>query len=85
MRLLQTDDTGFPNKHLVRQIVTRDIEDQELKDFLQQSADDCFQILRGMENANKFLELENYDRIKAFVCHVYSFLGVYFNAMFICS
>ncbi|KPI95681.1 hypothetical protein RR46_11394 [Papilio xuthus] len=45
--LKMTDDTGFPNKHLVRQVMTKDIEDQELKDFLQQSADDCFQILRA--------------------------------------
>ncbi|KPJ08606.1 hypothetical protein RR48_12359 [Papilio machaon] len=45
--LKMTDDTGFPNKHLVRQVITKDIEDQELKDFLQQSADDCFQILRA--------------------------------------
>ncbi|XP_068633471.1 general odorant-binding protein 71-like [Battus philenor] len=45
--LKMTDATGFPNKYFVRQAITQDIEDQELKDFLNESSDECFQILKA--------------------------------------
>ncbi|CAG5045256.1 unnamed protein product [Parnassius apollo] len=43
--LQMTDDSGMPNKYLVTQAITKDIQNDELKDFLQESADECFEML----------------------------------------
>ncbi|CAK1580501.1 unnamed protein product [Parnassius mnemosyne] len=43
--LQMTDDAGMPNKYLVTQAITKDIQNEELKDFLQESTDECFEML----------------------------------------
>ncbi|CAH2048759.1 unnamed protein product, partial [Iphiclides podalirius] len=48
--LKMTDERGFPNRHLVMQAITKDIEDEELKEFLQESTEECFEILNASKD-----------------------------------
>ena len=47
-----TNNVGFPDKHKVLHVVTKDLRDHELKDFYIDSIQECFHMI-GMDNKLK--------------------------------
>ncbi|XP_039753440.1 general odorant-binding protein 71 [Pararge aegeria] len=43
--LHMTDDRGMPDRYLVTHALTKDEKNEDLRDFLQESIEECFQIL----------------------------------------
>lgn len=43
--LFQIGDNGMPDKYLVTHVLTKDVKNEDLRDFLQESIEECFQIL----------------------------------------
>ncbi|XP_037970904.2 general odorant-binding protein 71 [Plutella xylostella] len=43
--LEMTGDNGMPDRYLVTQVITKDVKNEDLRDFLQESIEECFQIL----------------------------------------
>ncbi|XP_059052067.1 uncharacterized protein DDB_G0284459 [Achroia grisella] len=52
-QLEMTGDDGMPDKYLVTQVLTKDIKNEDLRDFLQESIDECFQILENENSEEK--------------------------------
>nr|QID58968.1 odorant-binding protein [Galleria mellonella] len=46
-QLEMTGEDGMPDKYLVTQILTKDVKNEDLTDFLQESIEECFQILQN--------------------------------------
>lgn len=48
----QTAEDGMPDRYLVTHTITKDVKNEDLRDFLQESIEECFQIL---DNGNHML------------------------------
>ncbi|XP_063364446.1 protein starmaker-like [Cydia amplana] len=51
--LEMTGDNGMPDRYLVTHAITKDVKNEDLKDFLQESIDECFQILYNENTDDK--------------------------------
>ncbi|KAM3965167.1 odorant-binding protein 59a [Aphomia sociella] len=51
--LEMTGDDGMPDKYLVTHVITKDIKNEDLRDFLQESIEECFQILENENSEEK--------------------------------
>ncbi|XP_072949436.1 uncharacterized protein [Epargyreus clarus] len=51
--LQMTDENGMPDRYLVTHVITKDVKDDDLKDFLQESIEECFQILNNENSEDK--------------------------------
>nr|UDM59896.1 putative odorant binding protein 9 [Corcyra cephalonica] len=51
--LEMTGDNGKPDKYLVTHVLTKDIKNEDLRDFLQESVEECFQILENENSEEK--------------------------------
>jgi len=47
--LTQLDDSALPDKSLVTKVMTKRIRDPKLKDFIEESIEDCFELLETGE------------------------------------
>nr|UVB79192.1 odorant-binding protein 1 [Heortia vitessoides] len=52
-QLEMTDDNGMPDRYLVTHSITKDVKNEDLKDFLQESIEECFQILDNENTEDK--------------------------------
>jgi len=50
--LTQLDDSALPDKSLVTKVMTKRIRDPKLKDFIEESIEDCFELLETGEYMN---------------------------------
>jgi hypothetical protein len=48
----QLDDSGLADKSLVTKVMTKRIRDPKLKDFIEESIEDCFELLETGEYTN---------------------------------
>nr|CAJ2313454.1 General odorant-binding protein 71 [Metisa plana] len=48
-----TDENGMPDRYMVNQVITKDVKSEDLKDFLQESIEECFQILYNDRGPDK--------------------------------
>ncbi|XP_052741327.1 GATA zinc finger domain-containing protein 14 [Bicyclus anynana] len=48
-----TDDRGLPDRYLVTHALTKDEKNEDLRDFLQESIEECFQILDNENTESK--------------------------------
>ncbi|XP_053609963.1 uncharacterized protein Obp59a [Plodia interpunctella] len=46
-------DNGMPDKYLVTHVLTKDVKNEDLRDFLQESIEECFQILDNENTEDK--------------------------------
>ncbi|XP_060803458.1 general odorant-binding protein 71 [Amyelois transitella] len=46
-------DSGMPDKYLVTHVLTKDVKNEDLRDFLQESIEECFQILENENTEDK--------------------------------
>nr|ARO70208.1 Odorant Binding Protein 49 [Dendrolimus punctatus] len=53
--LKMTDDEGKPDKYLVTHAITKEVRNEDLKDFLQEAVEECFQMLEN-ENTDEKCE-----------------------------
>ncbi|KAI8437008.1 hypothetical protein MSG28_010408 [Choristoneura fumiferana] len=51
--LEMTGDNGMPDRYLVTHAITKDVKNEDLKDFLQESIEECFQILYNENTEDK--------------------------------
>ncbi|CAH0398229.1 unnamed protein product [Chilo suppressalis] len=51
--LEMTDDEGMPDKYLVTQVITKDVQNEDLMDFLQEAIEECFQLLENEKPEDK--------------------------------
>ncbi|XP_045772451.1 odorant-binding protein 59a [Maniola jurtina] len=51
--LHMTDDRGMPDRYLVTHALTKDEKNEDLRDFLQESIEECFQILDNENTEDK--------------------------------
>ncbi|XP_041979277.1 general odorant-binding protein 71 [Aricia agestis] len=51
--LHMTGDNGMPDRYLVTHAITRDVRNEDLRDFLQESIEECFQILANENTEDK--------------------------------
>lgn len=56
---LQTNNEGFPDKHKVIHIVTKDVRDREMKEFLMDSIQECFHIVEMERRREKCIFSKN--------------------------
>lgn len=47
--ITQLDDSALPDKSLVTKVMTKKIRDPKLKDFIEESIEDCFELLETGE------------------------------------
>nr|ALC76544.1 odorant binding protein 4 [Conogethes punctiferalis] len=52
-QLEMTGDDGMPDKYLVTHAITKDVKNEDLRDFLQESIEECFQILDNEHTEDK--------------------------------
>ena len=50
--ITQLDDSALPEKSLVTKVLTKRIRDPKLKDFIEESIEDCFELLESGEYTN---------------------------------
>jgi hypothetical protein len=50
--ITQLDDSELPDKSLVTKVMTKRIRDPKLKDFIEDSIEDCFELLETGEYTN---------------------------------
>lgn len=70
---MQTGDNGMPDRYLVTQVITKDVKNEDLRDFLQESIEECFQILYNGKLINglsrtyvtMYLSIFKFSRIKS--------------------
>jgi hypothetical protein len=48
----QLDDSAYPDKSMVTKVMTKRIRDPKVKDFIEESIDDCFELLETGESVN---------------------------------
>ncbi|KAI5634606.1 PBP/GOBP family domain-containing protein [Phthorimaea operculella] len=51
--LEMTGDSGMPDRYLVTHVITKDVKNEDLRDFLQESIEECFQILDNENTEDK--------------------------------
>uniref|UniRef100_A0A1V1WCB4 Odorant binding protein 13 n=1 Tax=Mythimna separata TaxID=271217 RepID=A0A1V1WCB4_MYTSE len=51
--LEMTAEDGMPDRYLVTHAITKDVKDEDLRDFLQESIEECFQILDNENTEDK--------------------------------
>ncbi|CAG9786884.1 unnamed protein product [Diatraea saccharalis] len=51
--LEMTDEEGMPDRYLVTDVITKDVRNEDLRDFLQESIEECFQILDNEKTEDK--------------------------------
>ncbi|KAG6444555.1 hypothetical protein O3G_MSEX003451 [Manduca sexta] len=51
--LQMTAQDGMPDKYLVTHAITKNVKNDDLQDFLQESIDECFQILENEDSDDK--------------------------------
>lgn len=51
--IFKVDQRGFPEMHSVTEIMTENIMDPELQDFVEESILECFQYLQNNRNEDK--------------------------------
>ncbi|CAH4028322.1 probable cyclin-dependent serine/threonine-protein kinase DDB_G0292550 [Pieris brassicae] len=51
--LHMTGDNGMPDRYLVTNAMTKDVRNEDLRDFLQESIEECFQILDNENTEDK--------------------------------
>lgn len=47
----QNGEDGMPDRYLVNHALTKEVKDEDLRDFLQESVEECFQILDNGKEA----------------------------------
>ncbi|XP_063826090.1 general odorant-binding protein 71 [Ostrinia nubilalis] len=52
-QLEMTGDNGMPDRYLVTHAITKDVKNEDLRDFLQESIEECFQILDNENSEDK--------------------------------
>lgn len=50
--IAQVDDSALPDKSLVTKVMTKKIRDPKVKDFIEESIEDCFELLETGEYIN---------------------------------
>uniref|UniRef100_A0AAU8BE14 Odorant-binding protein n=1 Tax=Conopomorpha sinensis TaxID=940481 RepID=A0AAU8BE14_9NEOP len=48
-----TGENGMPDKHMVLQVITKGVTNDELRDFLQETIEECFAILQNENTKDK--------------------------------
>ncbi len=56
---IQTNSDGFPDKHKVERLVTQDVRDREMKNFLLDSIQECFHIVEMERRRDKCVFSKN--------------------------
>ncbi|CAG4971241.1 unnamed protein product [Colias eurytheme] len=51
--LQMTGDNGMPDRYYVTNVLTKDVKNEDLRDFLQESIEECFQILDNENTEDK--------------------------------